>query len=90
MIHLNNLSLPFNGGYLIAGSNQVGVFMMDFLWLKVSNEKRPWYWPVPLKPRPPNGKAWLVRCQLALLTQPPPKATDPSHSFSFCFEEVKI
>ena len=39
--HLNNFSFPLNGGYLIAGSNQVGVFITDFLWLKVSNEYLP-------------------------------------------------
>jgi hypothetical protein len=28
---LNNFSLPLNGGYFIAGSNQVGVFIIAFL-----------------------------------------------------------
>ena len=29
--HLNNFSFPLNGGYFIAGSNQVGVFIIAFL-----------------------------------------------------------
>ena len=30
MIFLKMLSLPLKGGYFIGGSNQVGVFIMDF------------------------------------------------------------
>ena len=29
--HLNNFNFPLNGGYLIEGSNQVGVFITAFL-----------------------------------------------------------
>jgi hypothetical protein len=29
--HLNNFNFPLNGGYFIAGSNQVGVFITAFL-----------------------------------------------------------
>ena len=29
--HLNNFNFPLNGGYLISGSNQAGVFMTAFL-----------------------------------------------------------
>ena len=39
--HFNNFSLPLNGGYFIAGSNQVGDFNIAFLWLKVSKEYLP-------------------------------------------------
>ena len=39
--HLNNFNLPLKGGYLISGSNQVGVFMIAFLWLKASKEYLP-------------------------------------------------
>ena len=39
--HLNNFNFPLNGGYFTAGSNQVGVFIMAFLWLKVSKEYLP-------------------------------------------------
>jgi hypothetical protein len=31
IIHFNNFNLPVNGGYFTAGSNQVGVFITDFL-----------------------------------------------------------
>ena len=38
---LNNFIFPLNGGYFIAGSNQVGVFIIAFLWLNVSKEYLP-------------------------------------------------
>lgn len=41
MIRLNNFNLPFNGGYLMDGSNQVGVCITAFLWLNVSKEYLP-------------------------------------------------
>ena len=39
--HLTNFNFPLNGGYFIEGSNQVGVFIIAFLWLNVSNEYFP-------------------------------------------------
>jgi hypothetical protein len=41
MSHLNNLSLPENGGCLTEGSNQVGVRITAFMWLKRSNPNLP-------------------------------------------------
>jgi len=34
--HFNNFNFPFNGGYLTAGSNQVGVFITAFLCVNKS------------------------------------------------------
>ena len=51
---------------------------MLFSWVKASKLRRPWYWPMPEAPTPPNPMREVARWMMVSLTQPPPKETEDS------------
>ena len=63
---------PRYGGRMRSVAFQRACHSTGIALVKASKPARPWYWPMPLGPMPPNGRLLAAKCSSVSLTVTPP------------------